>query len=48
MPCFLGGHSMGGLVVSAFLGRNPQVAARLAGVIYLAPFFGMPKANDRN
>lgn len=33
---------MGCLTVNTFLGRNPSVAARLAGVIYLAPLFGLP------
>ena len=34
---------MGGLTVNTFLGLNPKIAERLAGVIYSAPFFGMPE-----
>lgn len=43
LPCFLLGHSMGGLTVNTYLGLNPQIADKLAGVIYSAPFFGIPK-----
>ncbi len=43
IPCFLMGHSMGGLTVNTYLGLNPNIAERLAGVIYTAPFFGMPE-----
>ena len=41
LPCFLLGHSMGGLTVNTFLGLNPQIADKLAGVIFSAPFFGI-------
>ena len=34
---------MGGLTVNAYLGHNPEIANRLAGVIYSAPFFGSPE-----
>ena len=40
IPLFLFGHSMGGLTVASFLGRNQQIAEKLAGVIYSAPYFG--------
>jgi alpha-beta hydrolase superfamily lysophospholipase len=33
---------MGGLTVNSYLGFNPEIAKRLAGVIYSAPFFGSP------
>ena len=33
---------MGGLTLNTYLGLNPAIASRLAGVIYSAPFFGMP------
>lgn len=42
LPCFLLGHSMGGLTINSYLGFNPEIAKRLAGVIYSAPFFGAP------
>lgn len=42
MPLFLGGHSMGCLVLNTYLGENPEIAKRLAGVIFMAPFFGAP------
>lgn len=42
LPCFLFGHSMGGLTVNAYLGYNPDIAKRLAGVIFSAPYFGAP------
>ena len=35
------GHSMGGLTLNTYLGLNPHIAERLAGVVYSAPFFGM-------
>lgn len=35
------GHSMGGLTINTYLGVNPHIADKLAGVIYSAPFFGM-------
>ena len=41
LPCFLMGHSMGGLTVNSYLGLNPKIAERLAGVIYSAPFLGL-------
>lgn len=31
---------MGGLTIASFLGRNPEIAGKLAGVIYSAPYFG--------
>lgn len=34
---------MGGLTINTFLGLNPQIAEKLAGVIYSAPFFGIPR-----
>jgi alpha-beta hydrolase superfamily lysophospholipase len=43
LPCFLFGHSMGGLTVNAYLGHNPDIAKRLAGVIYSAPYLGAPE-----
>ena len=43
LPTFLLGHSMGGLTVNTFLGLNAKIVERLAGVIYSAPFFGMPE-----
>lgn len=33
---------MGGLTVNSYLGYNREIAKRLAGVIYSAPFFGSP------
>ena len=42
-PCTLVGHSMGGLTVNSYLSFNPEIAKRLAGVIYSAPFFGSPE-----
>jgi alpha-beta hydrolase superfamily lysophospholipase len=48
LPCFLMGHSMGGLTVNAFLGRNPNIASKLSGVVFSAPFFGMPKFAQKN
>lgn len=41
LPCFLLGHSMGGLTVNTFLGLNPSIADKLAGVLFSAPFFGI-------
>ena len=32
---------MGGLTLNTYLGLNPAIADRLAGVIYSAPYFGM-------
>ena len=37
LPCFLMGHSMGGLTVTSFLGLNAKLGDRLAGVILSAP-----------
>jgi hypothetical protein len=34
---------MGGLTVNAYLGCNPEISKRLAGVIYSAPYFGAPE-----
>lgn len=34
-------QDMGALVVNMFLGLNPELASRLAGVIYCAPLFGL-------
>lgn len=42
LPLFLFAHGMGTLVLNTFLGQNPEIADRVAGVIYSAPFFGMP------
>ena len=41
LPLYLMGHSMGGLTINTYLGCNPAIASRLAGVIYSAPFLGM-------
>ena len=46
LPCFLLGHSMGGLTVQTFLVANPDIAARFAGVVLSAPFFGMSDKPD--
>ena len=46
LPCFLLGHSMGGLSINSYLSLNPEIAGRLAGVIYSAPFFGLVKKLD--
>ena len=35
---------MGGLTIASFLGRNPLIAEKLAGVIYSAPYFGVHEA----
>jgi len=37
------GHSMGSLAINTYLNNNPEYAAKLAGVVYGAPFFGMYK-----
>ena len=37
-PLFILGHSMGGLVTTTFLLKNPNL--KIAGVILSAPFFG--------
>ena len=42
LPCFLFGHSMGGLTVNNYLDCNPDITARLSGIIYSAPYFGAP------
>jgi len=34
---------MGGLTVNTYLGFNPDITKRLAGVIYSAPFFASPE-----
>lgn len=47
LPVYLMGHSMGGMIVNQFLQWNPEIAGKLAGVIYSAPFFGMPKKLDK-
>ena len=44
LPLFLFGHSMGGLTLNTFLGRNPWIADKVAGVIYSAPYFGVHEA----
>jgi alpha-beta hydrolase superfamily lysophospholipase len=46
LPCFLLGHSMGGMVINGFLGLNPDIAAKFAGVIFSAPLFGLTKPPD--
>ena len=33
---------MGGLTINSYLGFNPEISKRLAGVIYSAPYFGNP------
>ena len=43
LPLFLLAHSMGGLILNTYLGMNPKIADRLAGVIYSAPLFGVPE-----
>lgn len=43
LPCFLLGHSMGGLTVNTFLANNPMIASKLSGVIYSAPLLGIVK-----
>jgi len=42
LPLFLFAHSLGCTVVSTYLSLNKDIAARLAGVIYSAPLFGVP------
>ena len=42
LPLFLMGHSMGCLALNSYLALNPAVADNVAGVIYSAPFFGIP------
>ena len=42
LPLFLYAHSMGAMVLATYLDQNPDIAGRLAGVIYTAPFFGIP------
>lgn len=41
LPAFVMGHSMGGLVVSSFMHKNPEMAEKVAGVIYSAPLMGL-------
>ena len=36
------GHSMGCLALNSYLTLNPEIASRLAGVIWSAPFWGLP------
>jgi alpha-beta hydrolase superfamily lysophospholipase len=48
LPCFLFGHSMGGLTVTSYLGLNPVLAERFAGVILSAPLLGFPDHADMN
>ena len=43
LPLFLFGHSMGCMVLNTYLTINPKIADRLAGVIWSAPFWGMPE-----
>ena len=43
LPCFLFGHSMGGLTITNFLGYNPDIGNRLAGTILSAPFMAIPE-----
>ena len=43
LPLFLVGHSMGCLVLNTYLRENPEIAKRLGGVIFQAPFFGAPE-----
>jgi len=42
LPLFLKGHSMGCMVLNTYLALNPEIAQRLAGVIWSAPFWGIP------
>lgn len=39
LPCFIYAHSMGSMVTNSFLINNPEVAKKIAGVIFSAPFF---------
>lgn len=41
LPAVLVGHSLGGLVINNYLLNNPDIAKKLAGVIYSAPSMGM-------
>ena len=34
---------MGGMIINTYLDQNPEIAERVAGVIYSAPFFGIPE-----
>jgi hypothetical protein len=34
---------MGGLAIESFLAFNPDIASKLAGVVYCAPMFGTIK-----
>ena len=43
LPLFLFAHSMGGLVLTAYLDSNPDIAKRVSGVIFSAPFLGFPE-----
>ena len=36
------GHSMGCLVLNSYISLNPEIAARLAGVIFSTPLFSLP------
>ena len=42
LPLFLYAHSMGAMILATYLDMNPEIAGRLSGVIYSAPFFGLP------
>jgi len=42
LPCYMLGHGVGALAINTFLGRNPKLASRVAGVFYCAPMFGSP------
>ena len=42
LPLFLMGHSMGCLALNSYLTLNREIASRLAGVIWSAPFWGLP------
>jgi len=44
LPCFLYGHSMGGLSTASFLANNPNL--NLAGAILSAPLLRFAKEND--
>jgi alpha-beta hydrolase superfamily lysophospholipase len=46
LPCFLLGHSMGGMAVQTFLIANPSIAKRFTGIVFSAPFFGMANKLD--
>ena len=42
LPLFLFAHSMGAMVLATYLDTNPEIVGKISGVIYSAPFFGLP------